>query len=345
MVSIDSNAVFPRAYVGSLTISGLSALMPSGQWQTAEGATGSVSGWSAGAEYSNGCGGTSGQVSAPAADPGAGYLKWSFNWSGACSPALIHTDTPQPLPALVATGLTGRTGGSFATLGLDGQNLVTRPVALAAAVPGAPAVGIVVDRTYAQRAAFFTMSGLTDEEVWTAPGAQSSIRAKLAAAGVTIDSVTTTGDARTVLSRQGPALASVLFLAAALAAALLAGGAAVLSLYQAGRRRRLEYAALLAGRVPRGSLRSSVLIEQAVVLGFGILTGVAAGVVSAALVLRNLPEFATPPASPPLVYSPPALDVGAPLLACAVILAVAAMLAALAVIRAAHPDLLRQGQA
>ena len=96
----------------------------------------------------------------------------------------------------------------------------------------------------------------------------------------------------------------MLFLAAALAAALLAGGAAVLSLYQAGRRRRLEYAALLAGRVPRGSLRSSVLIEQAVVLGFGILTGVAAGVVSAALVLRNLPEFASPPASPPLVYSP-----------------------------------------
>jgi hypothetical protein len=88
-----------------------------------------------------------------------------------------------------------------------------------------------------------------------------------------------------------------------------------------------------------------VLIEQAVVLGFGILTGVAAGVVSAALVLRNLPEFATPPDSPPLVYSPPALDVGAPLLACTVVLAVAAMLAALAVIRAAHPDLLRQGQA
>jgi putative ABC transport system permease protein len=353
MVSIDSNAVFPRAYAGSLAISGLSALMPGGQWQVAEGATGSTSGWSAGAEYSNGCGGTTGQVSAPAATasgsagtrPAAGYLKWSFNWSGACSPALVHTDTPQPLPALVAAGLTGRTGGSFATLGLDGQNLVTRPVALAAAVPGAPAVGIVVDRTYAQRAAFFTMSGLTDEEVWTAPGALASIRAKLAAAGVTIDSVTTTADARTVLSRQGPALASVLFLAAALAAALLAGGAAVLSLYQAGRRRRLEYAALLAGRVPRGSLRSSVLIEQAVVLGFGILTGVAAGVVSAALVLRNLPEFATPPASPPLVYSPPALDVGAPLLACAVILAVAAMLAALAVIRAAHPDLLRQGQA
>lgn len=357
MVSIDTNAVVPRPYVGGLALSGLSTLMPDRQWQMVEGATTSTRGWSAAAEFSNGCAGTTGQVSASAADPGAtasgstgtrpsaGYLTWSFNWSGACSPALIHTDTPVPLPALVATGLTSQDGGNIATLGLDGQNLVTRPVALAAAVPGAPAVGIVVDRTYAQRAAFFTMSGLTDEEVWTAPGALSSMKAKLVAAGVAIDSVTTTADARTVLSRQGPALASVLFLAAALAAALLAGGAAVLALYQAGRRRRLEYAALLAARVSRGSLRSSVLIEQAVVLGFGIATGVAAGVASAALVLRNLPEFATPPVSPPLVYTPPALDAGAALLACAVIIAVAAMLAALAVVRAAGPDLLREGQA
>jgi putative ABC transport system permease protein len=357
MVSIDSNAVFPSTYVGGLTLSSLSTLMPNGRWQMVERATTSTSGWSAGAEYSRGCSGTTGQVSASAAGPGAtasggtgarpaaGYLHWSFNWSGACSPALIRTDIPVPLPALVATGLTSRTGGSIATLGLDGGNLVTRPVALAAAVPGAPAAGIVVDRTYAQRAAFFTMSGLTDEEVWTAPGALPSVKSKLVAAGVTINSVTTTADARTVLSRQGPALASVLFLAAALAAALLAGGAAVLALYQAGRGRRLEYAALLAGRVPRGSLRSSVLIEQAVVLGFGIVTGVAAGVASAALVLRNVPEFAIPPVSPPLVYSPPVLAVGVPLLACALVLAVAAMLAALAVIRAARPDLLRQGQA
>jgi putative ABC transport system permease protein len=357
MISIDRNLASSRTYAGSLTLSGLSVLMPNELWQTVDGATRSASGWSARSEYPSGCGGTTGQVSSAAAGAGdtgsggtgtrppEGDLNWSFSWSSACSPALVHSDTPVPLPALVATGLASRTGGTVATLGLDGQNLVISPVALAVTVPGAPAIGIVVDRTFAQRAAFFTMSGLTDEEVWTAPGALTPIKAKLAAAGVTIDSVTTTADARSVLSRQGPALASVLFLAAALAAALLAGGAAVLALYQAGRRRRLEYAALLAGRVPRGSLRASVLIEQAVVLGFGIVTGVAAGVASAVLVLRDVPEFATTPVSPPLVYSPPVLDAGAPLLACAAVLAVAAVLAALAVIRAARPDLLRQGQA
>jgi hypothetical protein len=340
MVSIDAFAVLPGTYVGGLTLSSLSYQGPAGRWRPLLAAS-ATAGWSAGAEFSQGCGGTTSRVSAPA----AGALAWSFDWGGACSPALTRTDIPVPLPALAATGLTSTTGGSLATLGLDGQNLVTRPVALAAAVPGAPAIGVVVDRTYAQRAAFFTVSGLTDEEVWTAPGALPEVRAKLVAAGVTIDSVTTTAGIRTVLTRQGPALASVLFLAAALAAALLAGGAAVLALYQAGRRRRLEYAALLAGRVPRRSLRSSVLIEQAVVLGFGIVTGVAAGIASAALVLRNVPEFTTPPVSPPLVYRPPAFDVGVPLLACAVVLAIAAMLAALAVIRAARPDLLRQGQA
>jgi putative ABC transport system permease protein len=353
MVSIDTRTTLPRAYSGGLALSGLSARMPSSHWQTVGGAA-TASGWSAGAEYASGCAGTAGQVAASAGTGAAagsnavrpaGGLHWSFTWTSACSPALVHSDAPAPLPALVATGLASGTGGSVATLGLDGQNLVVRPVALAAAVPGAPAAGIVVDRTYAQRAAFYTMSGLTDEEVWTAPGALSPVKAKLAAAGVTIDSVTTLADTRTVLARQGPALASVLFLAAALAAALLAGGAAVLALYQAGRRRRLEYAALLAGRVPRRSLRSSVLIEQAVVLGFGVVTGVAAGVASAVLVLRNVPEFTTPPVSPPLVYRPPVLDVGAPLLACAVVLALAAMLAALTVVRAARPDLLRQGQA
>jgi putative ABC transport system permease protein len=110
--------------------------------------------------------------------------------------------------------------------------------------------------------------------------------------------VATAADAEAVLMRQGPALASVLFLAAAAAAALLAAGAAVLGLYQAGRRRSYEYAALIAGRVPRRSLRASVFIEQSVILGFGVLTGVAAGIGSAVLVLRNLPVFLAPPAAP-----------------------------------------------
>ena len=142
--------------------------------------------------------------------------------------------------------------------------------------------------------------------------------------------------------RQGPALASVLFLTAAAAAALLAAGAAVLGLYQAGRRRSYEYAALIAGRVPRRSLRASVFIEQSVVLGFGVLTGVAAGIGSAVLVLRNLPVFLTPPAAPSLLFVPSATQVLVPLVVTVVLLAVAVAVATVALIRSARPELLRE---
>ena len=67
-------------------------------------------------------------------------------------------------------------------------------------------------------------------------------------------------------ARQGPALASVLFLADAAAAALLAAGAAILGLYLSARRRRYEYAALTASGVHRGTLRRALLSEMALVL-------------------------------------------------------------------------------
>jgi hypothetical protein len=219
---------------------------------------------------------------------------------------------------------------------------MVRPVALAAAVPGAPAVGIVVDRTFAQRAAYFTNDSLVAEQVWVAPGSLAGMRAKLAAAGVKIDGVATAADAEAVLMRQGPALASVLFLASAVAAALLAAGAAVLGLYQVGRRRSYEYAALVAGRVPRRSLRASVLIEQAVVLGFGVVAGVAAGIASAVLVLRSLPEFLAPPAAPSLLFVPPATQVLIPLAVTVVLLAVAVTVVTVMLIRSARPELLRE---
>lgn len=271
-------------------------------------------------------------------------MRWSFRVIGGCSAALRRNDLPSPVPALVSAGVTTTARNPVSTLGLDGEELTVGPVALAAAVPGAPGTGVVVDRTFAQRAAYFTNAGSVIEQVWTAPGALDEIRSKLAAAGVAINSVATIGQAETVLGRQGPALASVLFVAAAGAAALLAAGAAVLGLYQAGRRRRHEYAALIADRVSRRSLRASVLIEQLVVLGFGCLTGIVTGLVAAALVLRNVPEFQSRLTSPPLLYSPPPVPVGVPLLVAVAVLAVAATAAALAVVRSARPELLRQAQ-
>jgi putative ABC transport system permease protein len=335
MMSIDTPGVTPGPKQGSVTLSGL-AVRAGGAWAGMPAALASVAGWAAGAEDPEGCETTAGQVLA-----GSGGLNWSFRSSGACSPAFRRVDAPTLLPALVSRQLTSSLS-PMPTLGLDGRQLTVRPVALADSMPGAPAVGIVVDRTYALREAHFITASLVAEQVWVAPGALAGVRAKLAAAGVNIDSVATTAEAEAVLMRQGPALASVLFLAAATAAALLAVGAAVLGLYQAGRRRSYEYAALVAGRVPHRSLRTSVFIEQAVVLGFGVVTGVAAGIVSAVLVLRTLPVFRTPPDAPALLYVPSATQVLVPLVITVALLAAAVTVATVTLIRSARPELLRE---
>jgi hypothetical protein len=335
MMSIDAPTVTPGVKQGSVTLSSL-AVRTGGAWTALPAALASTTGWSAGAENPTGCSTTGGQV-----QPGPSGVHWSFRSEEACSPAFRRVDTPATLPALVSRQLTSRLQ-TFSTVGLDGRQLLVKPVALAAAVPGAPAVGLVVDRTYAQRKAFYANDSFVAEQVWVAPGSLASMRARLAAAGVKIDGAATAAGAEAVLMRQGPALASVLFLAAAAAAALLAGGAAVLGLYQAGRRRSYEYAALIAGRVPRRSLRASVFIEQSVVLGFGALTGVAAGIGSAVLVLRNLPVFLTPPAAPSLLYVPSATQVVVPLVVTVALLAVAVAVATVMLIRSARPELLRE---
>ena len=334
MISHDPAAVTPGVTQGSVTLSGL-ATHTTGGWAGLP-ALATAVGWVAGAEDPAGCSTTGGQVQAVPSG-----LRWSFRSGSACNPGLHRADTPATLPALVSRQLTSRLQ-TFPTVGLDGRQLLVKPVALAAAVPGAPAVGVVVDRTFAQRKAFYADDSLVTEQVWVAPGSLASVRARLAAAGVKIDGVATAAGAEAVLMRQGPALASVLFLAAAAAAALLAAGAAVLGLYQAGRRRSYEYAALIAGRVPRRSLRASVFIEQSVVLGFGAVTGVAAGIGSAVLVLRNLPVFLAPPAAPSLLFVPSATQVVVPLAVTVALLAVAVAVATVRLIRSARPELLRE---
>jgi putative ABC transport system permease protein len=341
MMTIDAPPAAPAAVTnGSLTLAD-PQVQAGGSWVPIPGALANpAQSWQTGPEAQDpACAATRGQVTGH----GGQSIDWTFSAPSGCGPALKRNDVPSPMPALVSTGVTTAMN-SLATLGLDGRSLAVQPVALAAAVPGAPTHGIVVDRTLALRAAYLTIGGATTEQVWTAPGALPEIRARLAAAGVAITGVTTIGSVRAALQRQGPALASVLFLAIAGTAAVLATGAAVLGLYQAARRRRHEYAALLAGRVTHGSLRASVLIEQAVVIGFGALTGIAAGLGAAALVLRYVPEFSSGVLTPPLLYAPPPGPVGAALLAALLAIGAAVALAALAVVRAARPELLRQAQ-
>jgi putative ABC transport system permease protein len=198
--------------------------------------------------------------------------------------------------AIVSAALTGGRHGTFTGVGLDGGPLPVRPVAAAAAIPAAAASGIIVDRRYAELAAAGNLSGVT-EQVWVAVGARQLIEARLAAAHVRVLSVQEAGAVAARLGQQGPGLASVLFLADAAAAAVLAVAGAILGLYLSARRRRYEYAALVASGVARRTLRRALLAEQLVVLGFGAVVGTAAGLAAAA-VLPNVPEFIGPVAAP-----------------------------------------------
>ena len=134
----------------------------------------------------------------------------------------------------------------------------------------------------------------------------------------------------------------MLFLADAAAAAVLAALAAILSLSAAARRRRYEYAALAAAGASRRTLYSALAIEQVVVIGFGALAGIAAGLVASVLAGRSVPEFVHAPASTLLGYFPSPLVMGLVLGAGLVVLVAVAAVAAATLLRSVTPEQLRE---
>jgi putative ABC transport system permease protein len=319
---------------GTVTLSGLDSLQ-NGRWVPARpGLLTSTAAWAAGGQ------------SQPGPRASAAGLAWTFDTSGRVNvqPSLNSVNRPDPMPALAPGPMVAGRGSVFQGVGLDGGALTVRIVAPVAAVPGAPANGFIVDRQYAELAANQNFPQ-AEQQVWLAAGARSLIEPKLAAAGVRVTSVTSAAAAVSLLARQGPALASVLFLADAAAAALLAAGAAILGLYLSARRRRYEYAALAASGVPRRTLRRAVLIELAVVLGFGTVVGIAAGLGAAAMVLRALPEFVTNPAAPPLSYVPAVGPLAALLGACVALLAAVAVVLSVTIVGGVQLEQLREAPA
>lgn len=267
-------------------------------------------------------------------------LQWSFSVPGNTLATLRYLDRPFPLPALASSGLTAGRTGAYAATGLDGENLPVQVVAALHVVPGAPADGVVVDRRYADIAA----SGIRPDtaEVWVAPGAAATMATRLKAAGLTITSTQTVAAAVAAYNRQGPGLAQVLFLAEAAAAAVLAAGGSILGLYLTARRRRYELAALMASGLSRRTLRRASLLEQVIVLSYGIVTGVATGLVAAAVVLRDVPEFLASPGVPGLATFPAPASLVLPLAAAVVAAAVAGGVAAIRLVAGTRLEQLRE---
>jgi putative ABC transport system permease protein len=258
---------------------------------------------------------------------------------------LEPVDTPNVLPAIMTQSVLGDGGAKTAdTYGLDDNiSLTVRPVAIAAALPGAGESGLIVDRDYAELASTGIQVDVRSE-VWLAPTAPADFTAKLRAAGVSIQSITTATDTAGSYSRQGPALALVLFLADAAAAAVLAAGGAVLGMHLAGRRRSYEMAALVATGARKRSLGGGLIIEQVMTLGFGALFGIGAGLLAAVLAVPSIPEFVNLPfnGGAPLRYHPSASQLSMFLGIAVVLLAAAALASAGALIRSIRPEQLRE---
>jgi predicted lysophospholipase L1 biosynthesis ABC-type transport system permease subunit len=94
--------------------------------------------------------------------------------------------------------------------------------------------------------------------------------------------------------------------------------------------------------VPRRTLRRAVLAELALILAFGTIIGTATGLAAAVLVLRDVPEFISRPAVPPLSYVPSAGPLALLLGAAAALLVVAAVTASVLLIRGVSLEQLRE---
>lgn len=248
---------------------------------------------------------------------------------------------PTPVPALVTPNVAALPRNpAIMVAGLDAAPLRITPVAVVP-VPGAPDNGVIVDRENALQAAFDARFSSIDQ-VWLAGDAVTSFPDRLREAGVQITGTASASEADRLLRQQGPALALSLFLADAVAAALLATAGAVTGLYLSGRRRRQELAALLAGGAGRGELRISLLIEQGLTLGLGVLSGVGSGLLSVWLALRAVPQFVTPPSAPSLHYTPDPVLLGVPLVAIAVLVLATAVVGTIGLVATTRTELLRQ---
>ncbi len=301
-----------------------------GVWRTRDADLGTSGGWRA---AGNG---------ATAASTDGRTLTLHVDAPLAQAPTWQVADWPQRLPALV--GAPAYAGAGPRVAGLSDEELHLDPVAHGSAIPGAGVRGVVVDRTYAERAAFGASTFGTDT-VWVTGGAATAFKQRLRRAGVSILATASGARQTAIYQRQGPALAVLLFLVGAALGCLLAAGGAVITLHIAGRRRTYEMAAMEAFGLRRRALFASLFAEQALLAAFGVAVGVGAGVVGALLALPAVPEFADTPTAPPLLYGVRPLPVLVTVAVTVLVLGAVIAINAAALLRASRPDQLREAPA
>jgi hypothetical protein len=181
------------------------------------------------------------------------------------------------LPALVSDDVTAQGSGSI-EVGLAGQRLRLRPVAVASQFPGvvpnAPFVVVSV-QALLERQFAIPEAGLTLNEVWAnTPGDPSPA---LREAGWVTGPVNATAPIEGFLAQLPQSLAVGMNVAAAVAGSGLVVIGVAAGLYFTMRRRDYEFAALRAMGTGRRQIRATLVLEQVGLLGFALVAGLAIG--------------------------------------------------------------------
>jgi putative ABC transport system permease protein len=223
---------------------------------------------------------------------------------GAGWPTLLSADTPAHLPAVIAkvtaSLYNATTIHDVAAFGLDSSPIDLDGSTTALSLPTLDRSGAMVDFGTALNAMRGQFTPQTQLAVYVAHSAPADLVARLAREGVIVTRTVRAATYSAALDRTGPALAEGLFLVAAILATALAIGASVLASATTARRRAYELAALEAAGVPARTLRSSLALEQGVLLVIGLAVGVAAGLIGARLALPNTPVFVNQHIGPPI---------------------------------------------
>jgi putative ABC transport system permease protein len=285
---------------------------------------------------------TSGPISVvhdPAA-PATLALRVTDQSSQSTSPYVVPGALPLILHGVVTNANSVSDSAATSVEDFDGTSLTVNVPYQVVALPQLGAEGFLMDLTTATRAEISPPSE-TVSQVWLAPHTPPRVEGSLKSQGIKVDSVKTPATQINRMNHGGLALAYLFFLFAAGAAAVLAIGAAVFSVFMTSRRRAFELAVLRAIGVPNRTLLRSLLGEQLLVLGPGVILGILAGLLGALMALPSVPEFSSTTGGPPvaLVFSP--LPIIGMIVVLLILLAAAAGLASAATLRLAGWDRLR----
>ncbi|MGA8207131.1 MAG: FtsX-like permease family protein [Candidatus Dormiibacterota bacterium] len=256
------------------------------------------------------------------------------------TPAVIPAPLPGTLPGVTTSGNQVSDPADVTVEDFDGTTLALDTPITTSALPELGQYGFLMNLPTALRAETSPEAGSTNE-VWVAPHTPRRVISALKAQGLRIYASQVPATLLARLNGGGLALAFQFFLFAAGAAALLAIGAAVFSIFVTARRRAFELAVLRVGGITRRTLARSLLGEQLLVLGPGVILGAGAGILGAVIALPSVPEFTSVAGGPPPQFPLPVLPLVALLLSLVVLLALAATLASLGTIGMAGYDRLR----